>query len=71
MQKVTLQLETLSCPSCIRKIETALTKTNGVQSVKILFNASKVKVEFLEETIKPDDIAKVITQLGYSVENIA
>ena len=48
MQKATIQLETLSCPSCLQKIENAMKGLNGIDkdSVKVLFNASKVKVDF-------------------------
>ena len=48
MKKATIQLETLTCPSCLQKIENATKSLKGVQreSVKVLFNASKVKLEF-------------------------
>lgn len=37
-------------------------------SVKVLFNASKVRVDFDQETISMDDIENVIESLGYSVK---
>ncbi|MEH6907592.1 heavy-metal-associated domain-containing protein, partial [Neobacillus drentensis] len=37
MSKAVYQLESLTCPSCIKKIETTLNKTNGVESTKVLF----------------------------------
>ena len=46
MSKAVFQLEPLTCPSCIKKIETTLNKTTGVESAKVLFNSSKVKMEF-------------------------
>ena len=51
MQKAVIQLETLSCPSCMQKIENAVKGLNGVNqdSLKVLFNASKVKVDFDSE----------------------
>ena len=30
MQKATIQLETLTCPSCLQKIENGVGKLNGV-----------------------------------------
>src|SRR5690554_7230890 len=50
MKKVNIQLETLSCPSCIVKIEGALKNVKGVDkaSVKVRFNASKVVLHFDE-----------------------
>lgn len=67
MKKITLQLEELACPSCIKKIETALKKQNGVGEVNILFNSSKAKIEYDEEKIDSDKITKVVSDLGYEV----
>lgn len=62
----TYQLQTLTCPSCIAKIEKAVTSLPGVSSVEVLFNASKVKVT-LDESAESPDIPKTIQDLGYRV----
>lgn len=69
MQKATIHLETLSCPSCLQKIENAVKGLNGVNkdSVKVLFNSSKVKTEFDSDTLTIEDIEKAIEDLGYPV----
>ncbi len=67
MAKAEFQLEALTCPTCVKKIETALTKAKGVGSVKVLFNASKVKTEFDEAEISGEKIKLIIENLGYSV----
>ncbi|RKQ28340.1 heavy-metal-associated domain-containing protein [Oceanobacillus halophilus] len=69
MQKAVIQLETLSCPSCMQKIENAVKGLNGVDqdSLKVLFNASKVKVEFDSAAIAINDIETAIEDLGYPV----
>jgi copper chaperone CopZ len=67
MKKVVFGLEPLSCPSCIKKIETALDKTEGVESTKVLFHSNKVRVEFSEEVTDPKLLETVITNLGYQV----
>ena len=69
MQKATIQLETLSCPSCLQKIENAVKGINGVNqdSLKVMFNASKVKVDFDSEVVVINDIEEAIEDLGYSV----
>ena len=48
MQKAVIQLDTLTCPSCALKIEGAVKSLDGINkdSVSVLFNSSKVKVEF-------------------------
>lgn len=69
MQKATIQLETLTCPSCAQKIENATKSINGVEkeSVKVLFNSSKVKFDFDSGKISVEDVEKAITALGYEV----
>ena len=48
MQKANIQLETLTCTSCLQKIEGAVRGVEGIDqdSLKVMFNASRVKVEF-------------------------
>ncbi|WIV12367.1 heavy-metal-associated domain-containing protein [Proteiniborus sp. MB09-C3] len=67
MKNVTLQLEALTCPSCVKKIEVALSNQNGVEEVKVLFNSSKVKVSYDENALSADAIVKVVSNLGFDV----
>lgn len=69
MQKAVIQLDTLTCPSCALKIEGAIKSLDGInkESVSVLFNSSKVKVEFDEAKVNADQIGHAITKLGYDV----
>ncbi len=69
MQKATIQLETLTCPSCMQKIENGVKSLDGVdkKSLKVLFNSSKVRVEYDDEKISIKDIENAIDKLGYEV----
>lgn len=67
MKKAVFQLETVTCPSCIKKIEVALNKTAGVALAKVLFNSSKVKIEFDEAKVQGKDLEEIIKNLGYEV----
>lgn len=69
MEKATLQLETLSCPSCMLKIEGALKAVSGIDqdSVKVLFNSSKVKTNFDSAITSIEEIQKAIEDVGYPV----
>ncbi|MDF2903384.1 MAG: copper chaperone [Bacillus sp. (in: firmicutes)] len=67
MNKVKFQLEPLSCPSCIKKIEGTLKKMIGVDEANVLFNSSKVKVTFDSTQINPEDLQRTIEKLGYEV----
>lgn len=69
MQKATINLESLSCPSCLQKIENALKGLDGVEkdSVEVLFNSSRVKTNFDSKFVTIEAIEKAIEDLGYPV----
>ncbi|MDM5157255.1 heavy-metal-associated domain-containing protein [Bacillus sp. DX1.1] len=67
MTKAVFQLEPLTCPSCIKKIESTLTKKAGVESVKVLFNLGKVKTQFDQSLTNAKNIEETIKNLGYIV----
>ncbi len=70
MKKVTVKLETLGCPSCTIKIENALRGLEGVEkeSVKVLFNASKVKLNYDENKVTITEIEDAIQKQGNLIE---
>lgn len=67
MKTIKFQLEVLTCPSCINRIEGVLNKEAGVKSAKVMFNSSKVKVDYEEDKTNPDKLAELIEKLGYPV----
>lgn len=69
MQQAIIQLETLTCPSCLQKIEGAVGKLAGIDkdSLKVMFNASRVRVDFNDNDISNDQIEEAIQNLGYEV----
>ena len=54
MQKATIQLETLTCPSCAMKIENATKSLDGVDvdSVQVMFSSSKLTFNFDDEKLR-------------------
>jgi copper chaperone len=70
MSKAVIQLEPVTCPSCIKKIESTVSKMAGVANAKVLFNSSKVKAEFDEKTTSADAISATIQKLGYSIQTV-
>lgn len=67
-KKIIMQLDELSCPSCLTKIESAVSGQSGVENVKVLFNAGKVKADFDDSQVSAEDLTKVVTDLGYTVQ---
>ena len=70
MKNANIQLETLTCPSCLQKIENGVGKLNGIDkdSLKVMFNASRVKVDFDGAVFSIEEIEKSIQDLGYEVK---
>ena len=70
MQNANIQLETLTCPSCLQKIENGVGNLNGVDkdTLKVMFNASCVKFNFDGEVLTIEEIEKAINDLGYEVK---
>ncbi len=69
MKTATIQLEALSCPSCMQKIEGALKALDGVEkkSVSVSFNASRAKLSFDETRLGKEDLENAIGKLGFEV----
>ena len=69
MQQASIQLETLACPSCMLKIENGVKALEGVdkESLKVMFNSSKVKVAYDGAKLSIGDIEAAIGRLGYTV----
>ncbi|HZK23187.1 MAG TPA: heavy-metal-associated domain-containing protein [Atopostipes sp.] len=69
MKAATIQLETLTCPSCLQKIEGALKGLGGIDqdTVKVSFNSSRVRVSFDEDKVSIEEIEGAIDKLGYDV----
>lgn len=69
MKQAVINLESLSCPSCLQKIEGGLKRLDGVEkdSVEVLFNSSRVRTNFDADTVSIEEIEKSIEDLGYPV----
>ncbi|NLN04736.1 MAG: metal-binding protein [Clostridiaceae bacterium] len=70
MKSATILLETLACPSCMQKIDKAVKSVDGVdkESVNVMFNASKGKLQFDPEKTTIDNITDAIGKIGYEVK---
>ena len=69
MKSATIQLDTLTCPSCKMKIEGALKSFSGIQadSAQVSFNTSKVKFDFDEDKISIEEVESAIDKLGFDI----
>lgn len=65
METIKIELEPLTCPSCIAKIENVLSKIKGVEAVQVLFHSSKVKLQVKKGEVDPELVYKLLNKLGY------
>lgn len=69
MNTATLKLDTLTCPSCMLKIEAAARNVPGVDqdTVRVSFANSKVTFRFDEDLTDAQTVANAIEKIGYPV----
>lgn len=68
MDHTTLQLEKLTCPSCMQKITDTVNELKGVENTKVLFDRSKARVFFDGALISEKEIIDEIIKLGYDAK---
>ena len=64
---LTLSIEGMTCASCARTIEVALSKAEGVASVRVNFAAEKVAIDFDPQLFDEAKAREVIEVAGYRV----
>ncbi|NHC40139.1 copper chaperone CopZ [Bacillus sp. MM2020_1] len=68
MEKVTLNVQGMSCGHCVKAVEGSVVALNGVSSVKVDFKAAKVDVEFNNQEVSLEKIKETIDDQGYDVK---
>lgn len=66
--KKTFPVKGIHCASCIRVNERALKKVPGVTDAVVNLATEKATVTYDDEECTPDDLAKSVAQVGYSLE---
>ena len=66
--KSTLRSNELSCPSCVQKIEKALSSEQGVSKAKVHFNSGRIEVEHDPEAVQTDRLLEIVRASGYEAE---
>jgi copper chaperone len=68
MEKVTLNVEGMSCNHCVKAIEGSVGELNGVEKVDVNLNEKSVTVEFDEDKATLNEIKETIDDQGYDVK---
>ncbi|MCB1107129.1 MAG: copper-translocating P-type ATPase [Chlamydiia bacterium] len=59
------QIQEMNCSSCVAKIEKRLMQEEGVESASVNFASGTAKVTVSRESITPESLAQLITDMGY------
>lgn len=68
MEKITLNVQGMSCGHCVKAVEGSVGSLSGVSSVKVDLKAAKVDVEFNPQEVSLDKIKETIDDQGYDVQ---
>jgi len=65
MQTTSIQINGMTCAACARRVEKAIQKLEGVESVSVNFATEKATVSYNTKTIHIRAIQKAIEKIGY------
>jgi copper chaperone CopZ len=63
--KATLEIKGMHCDACVRRVEEALKKVEGVSNPEV--KIGEAKAEFDSARVSPQVLAQAIAQAGYQV----
>lgn len=68
MEKVTINVQGMSCGHCVKAVEGSVGALDGVQSVKVDLKAATADVEYNVQQVSLDKIKETIEDQGYDVK---
>ncbi len=64
-ESVTLEIEGMSCASCVGRIEQALKRVEGVVQATVNLATESARIDYLASAITPEELARIVTDSGY------
>ena len=64
----TLDVAGMTCDSCVKHVQDALKKVEGVKSASVDIKGKSASVVFLDEKTSPDKLAAAVTEAGYEAK---
>lgn len=65
MERIAFRVEGMSCASCVKRVETALTRVPGATEAAVNLATGKVNVTFDPALAKPADLVQAVEKAGY------
>jgi copper ion binding protein len=66
-----LPITGMTCASCVRNVERAINKQNGIISVNVNLATEKASISFLPGAVRRGDIVKALEAAGYGVLDLS
>lgn len=66
-EKVTLPVHGMSCASCVKKVEGALSGLEGVIKASVNFATERASVQYIPGAVSLEDFKKVVKDAGYEI----
>jgi len=67
VEKVVLPIQGMTCASCVKKVEKALSSAKGVVQAGVNFATERATVEYIPEEVSIRDLKKAVEEAGYQV----
>src|SRR5215217_3745503 len=68
--EITLPVDGMTCASCVRRVERALTKVEGVSEASVNLATENARVAFNPGKVGVSDLAAAVEKAGYRVPSI-
>ena len=69
MAKASLVVPDISCEHCEHAITEALTRVEGIQTVRVDIPEHRVQLDYDEAAVSLDDVKKILAEEEYPVES--
>src|SRR5438552_8207609 len=70
-REITIPVTGMTCASCVRRIEKALNKVEGVQEASVNLATEKARVVFDPALVGMDQMRAAVEKAGYTVAPVA
>lgn len=67
MEKIKFNIPSISCSNCSAKIQDEIKTIKGVGNVSADLKSQSVEVQYDPSQVKPQDISRKISDMGYEV----
>jgi P-type Cu+ transporter len=67
MEKITFPIHGMSCASCVKKVENALSGLEGVVRANVNFATERATVQYIPGAVSMEDFRKAVKEAGYEI----